>query len=233
MSIFFSLFVCRYCCCCSHYFPVLYLLLRPPAAQESQGALLVLTSPFSHIDQPSPDPISLWTGVAIKSHMYPPLYPPTRLPTALHPVHSLPALLASAPASVCVCVQPSRSTRVHHGDKAQRGERETACNLRCYNPPPPKDPPTPTPPLLTPPPSLGRGGEQRRGLFGPRRGALATDDRKGSDGGMRGGIPSNVPGYLPPSIPWSARPPPTGHLSAPCKRRGEGFIFVYCLFLPL
>lgn len=153
------------CCCCSHYFRVLYSLLRPPAAQERQGALLVLTSPFSHIDQPLPDPISLWTGAAIKSHVSllytgPPPLPP------LHPVHpaahSLPAPLASAPASVCV--QPSRLTHVHHGDKGE--ERGRLCVICAVA--------TTTTllllllhPLHRRPSPLGRGGEPRRGLFGP------------------------------------------------------------------
>lgn len=45
---------------------------------------------------------------------------------------------------------------------------------------------------------------------------------------MSGGIPSNVPGYLPPSIPLLLRQPSTGHLSALCKRR-EGLEERRCL----
>lgn len=92
--------------------------------------------------------------------------------------------------------QPSRSTRVHRGDKAEGGARETACNLRRRNHQ------TRPPPLA----EVASSGE-------------ACLDR-GTDDGR--GIPSNVPGYLPPSIPSPARRPPAGHLSALCKRRKGG-----------
>lgn len=63
---------------------------------------------------------------------------------------------------VCVCVQPSRSTRVHHGDKAE--ERGRLCVICAVQPPPSS---SSSPPPTLPPRPLGRGGGPRRGLFGP------------------------------------------------------------------
>ena len=70
--------------------------------------------PFSHIDQPLPDPISPWTCSAIEAAC--PFIPPTHTPSPS--IHPLLSLLLASPASIQPC---SRSTCVHHGDKAERG----------------------------------------------------------------------------------------------------------------
>lgn len=97
-----------------------FLFSRPPTAQERQGALLVLTSPsVSHTDQSLPDPISPWTCSAIEAfHPFIPFTHSVLIRPPPPPTPS-PSALAASPASV----QPSRSTCVHHGDKAERGRK--------------------------------------------------------------------------------------------------------------
>lgn len=90
----------------------LSFLLRPPAAQERQGAVLVLTSPL--VTLTSHYQIQLVSGPAPLLKQRVPLSPYT-----LHPRLSTPfSLLLASPASIQPC---SRSTCVHHGDKAERG----------------------------------------------------------------------------------------------------------------
>jgi len=92
--------------------PLSFFVLRPPAAQEGQGAVLVLTSPS--VTLTSYYQIQLVPGPALLLKQRVPLSPHT-----LHPHPATPfSLLLASPASKQPC---SRSTCVHHGDKAGRG----------------------------------------------------------------------------------------------------------------
>lgn len=113
-------------------------LFSPQVSSSTRKARSSIGSnePFSHSDQPLPDPISPWTYFAIVTAG--PFIPRPPPPSTIHTLHPhLPTpftLFLASPASIQPC---SRSTCVYHGDKAKRKrerEREsvrTVCNLCC------------------------------------------------------------------------------------------------------
>lgn len=94
--------------------PCLFFLPQVSSSTRKERSCTGSNEPFSHTDQPLPDPISPWTHSAIEAECP---FIPLAQSIPIHPSCFSPSVLLASPASM----QPSRWTCVHHGDKAERG----------------------------------------------------------------------------------------------------------------